>query len=401
MASVSRYTAAATPSGWQPSRRMKILWICGSPVVGGAEHVTLQLAKLWRARDHRVEALCRPDSDLHLTLTSASFAARLAPIGGALNVRAVLAIRRALSEIAPDIALVTTADEWVWSCLAKRRSAPTRLVLVRHMALPLARRVRWLATQRADAVVAVSQPVRQSLLGWLGLPPERIHVIHNPGRLSPCPTVPGPDDRARAREALGLAPTGRWVGFFGGLSMAKGLRDVLSAVSRANLELGPTHLLLCGRRGNEHASGSIADLTRAFQLDGRVHDLGEIDRVESALTAAEVVVMATHSALSEALPATLIEAMACGTSVLAYATGGVPEVIGEDGQAGRLARPDDVQDLGRVLIELLADPATAQRLAANALVRVRDLFDPQRAADQYEQLFFALCESAKLHRGTE
>lgn len=370
---------------------MKILWICGSRIVGGAERVTLQLAALLRARHHSVDALCRPDSAVYAASTRAGLTTHPARLGGSLNFRAVAAIRRALEDIAPDIALVTTADEWVWSCLARRRTHRSRLVLVRHMAVRLNWRVRWLATHRADAVVAVSDAVRQRLIGRIGVPPERIHVIHNPVRFSPRPTVPDSHERARAREALGLPPSGHWVGFFGGLSRAKGVRDVMCAVRRANEQLGRTNLLLCGRPAEGRDGGSVTELTREFGIADRVHYLGEIERVEEALTAVDVVVMATHRKLSEALPATLLEAMACGTPVLGYATGGIVEAIGEDGQAGRLARADDVDDLARVLIDVLAAPTTAQRMAVAALARTRSLFDPQLAADRYVQLFSTLC----------
>ena len=370
---------------------MKVLWICGSRTIGGAERVTLQLAALLRGRGHQVDALCPPGSDLSPALARAGLPTHEARLGGSLNFRAVAAIRRSLEDNVPDIALVTTADEWVWSCLARRRRQHSRLVLVRHMAVRLNWRVRWLATSRADAVVAVSDAVRHSLIGRLGVRPERLYVIHNPVRFSPRATVPDSDERAGAREALALPRGGRWVGFFGGLSRAKGLRDVLCAVGRANREFGSTNLLVCGRTAVGHDGWSIAELTKEFRIQNHVHYLGEIERVEEALTAVDVVVVATHRELSEALPATLLEAMACGTPVLGYATGGIPEAIGADGEAGRLARADDVNDLSRQLIELLADPTGAQRMAAAALARTRSLFDSEQAADRYEQLFLSLC----------
>jgi glycosyltransferase involved in cell wall biosynthesis len=368
---------------------VKILWICGSRILGGAERVTLQLATLLRARDHSVEALCRPEGDVDPALRRAGLATHPARLGGSLSFWAVAAIRSAVDDLVPDIALVSTADEWVWSCLARRRMQRSRLVLVRHMAVPLNWRVRWLAN-RADAVVAVSDAVRRSLLGKVGVRPERIHVVHNPVRFSPRATPPAPQDRVRARAALALPEGGCWVGFFGGLNRAKGLRDVLSAVRRANAQLGATNLLVCGRSDSAQR-WSLSELTQEFGLEGRVHHLGEIERVEEALTAVDVVVLATHSVLSEALPATLLEAMACGTPVLGYATGGIVEAIGEDGQAGRLARADDMDDLARKLIDVLADPTGAQQMAVVALDRTRHLFDPQQAADRYEQLFRTLC----------
>jgi glycosyltransferase involved in cell wall biosynthesis len=79
--------------------------------------------------------------------------------------------------------------------------------------------------------------------------------------------------------------------------------------------------------------------------------------------------------------------MACGTPVLAYATGGIPEIIGADECAGRLVGADDEQALANALIATLADPRGAHQMAAASLTRVRNLFDPQQAAERYMRLF--------------
>jgi glycosyltransferase involved in cell wall biosynthesis len=108
------------------------------------------------------------------------------------------------------------------------------------------------------------------------------------------------------------------------------------------------------------------------------------------MTAADVVVVPTRGALGEAIPLTMLEAMACGTPVCGYDVGGVPEAIGADGEAGRLARPDDPGDLGRVLFEILSTPRGARGIAERALGRLRSEFDPEDAADRYDRLLRSL-----------
>lgn len=361
---------------------MTILWICGARIAGGAERTTARLVSLLRWRGHAIAVACPPDSRVRGLDDLYGIETLDAPLGGAWNLRAWSAIAQLLAARRPDVALVTTADEWVWASLAAR-PASTRLVLVRHMALPLARRVQWLAARRADAVVAVSEAVRDSLRG---VPAARLHVIHTPVRFAPRAAPPSAAERRAARGALGLPLGGRLIGFFGGLDPAKGVDDVARAARAAEQALGETHLLVCGRDGRR----SIADLLAAGARPERLHVRGEIDAVETALTAADLVVMATHRRLSEALPATLLEAMACGTPVAAYATGGMDEVIGADGGAGRLATADDGDDLARVVIEVLRDAAAADRLARAALDRVRQHFDSAHIAEHWETLFAAL-----------
>ena len=366
---------------------MKILWVCGAQVLGGAERAMLQIAELLRERGHAVQALCRWGSAVVPALAASSLPVRPAPLGGPLNFRALCAIAQTFAHVAPDIALVTTSDEWVWSSLAPRQSQ-TRLVFVRHMALPLPAPVRWLATHRADAIVAVSRAVRDALVGT-GFPGDLVRVIYNPVRFPPRADVPTTAERARARATLGLEVTGRWVGFLGGTSARKGVRDVFAAVAQANDKIGSTNLLVCGHR--PRGGCSISGLSREYGLEGKVRDLGEIDDVTTVLTAADAVVVATHRELAEGLSLAAIESMACGTPVIGYATGGIPEAIGADGEAGRLARADDVRDLGRALVEVLVDLSMARQLAANGFTRVRQLFDPQWAVEAYERLFVTLC----------
>jgi glycosyltransferase involved in cell wall biosynthesis len=85
----------------------------------------------------------------------------------------------------------------------------------------------------------------------------------------------------------------------------------------------------------------------------------------------------------------IVEAMACGVPVVATPSGGVREIV-EDGVSGRLVPRGDADGLARVVSELLADRAAADRMAATALAEVVPRFTWDRAAaallDQYRTL---------------
>ena len=367
---------------------MKILWICGSHILGGAERVTIQLLDLLRARGHETTVLCPAGTPLARELAGRGIAMAPAPLGGSFNLRAWRAVVSALRSGASAVALVNTPDEWVWACLARRR-AP-RLVLVRHMALRLPWAVRKLAGRSADAIVAVSNAVRESLVADGVIRPAAVQVIYNPVRFEPRAAPPGADERRAARIALGLPASGHWIGFFGGLDPNKGIGHVLAALAAANQDIGDeTSLLVCGR-GGAADERAFAETRHAASLDGRVHYLGVIDRMREAITAVDAVAIATHSSLAEGLPLAALEAMACGTPVAGYRTGGVSEALGEDDSAGCIVAADDQGALARALIGLLRDQGRANRLALGALARARRMFDPAQAADRYERLFAEL-----------
>ena len=77
--------------------------------------------------------------------------------------------------------------------------------------------------------------------------------------------------------------------------------------------------------------------------------------------------------VSELLGLVALEAMACGTPVIASRVGGLPEVV-QDGVTGFLVPPGDVNALRERVDQLLGDPALAHRLGANAREVVLERF---------------------------
>jgi glycosyltransferase involved in cell wall biosynthesis len=370
---------------------MNILWISGSRIIGGAERVTFQVLGELRHRGHFISALYRDTPKFEQELREAGIRGYPANLGGSLNFVASIAIKRAFSELRPDIALVTTSDEWVWASVIPR--GPTRLVLVRHMALPLPARVRRLANLRADAIVAVSEAVRTSLLRNASINPERLHVIPNPVRFEIRDSVPSSTLRMECRKSLGIPTDGRWSGFFGGTDPQKGIRDVLQAVGRIVDTIGPCNVLVCGRKSDDSHHPTVDELAVEYRVgDGQILYLGAIDAVEHAMMACDAIAIATHQSLSEGSPLTALEAMACGVPVAAYNVGGMAEVLGAGAEGGLLANPDDPNDLARQLGRLLGDHDFAINLAMRGLERMRARFNPKLAADRYESLFRQLVD---------
>jgi starch synthase len=76
-----------------------------------------------------------------------------------------------------------------------------------------------------------------------------------------------------------------------------------------------------------------------------------------------------------------LEAMACGTPVVASRVGGIPEVV-VDGETGWLVEPGDATALGQALREALADPERARRMGEAGRRRVEAHFSWDRIADR-------------------
>jgi glycosyltransferase involved in cell wall biosynthesis len=83
----------------------------------------------------------------------------------------------------------------------------------------------------------------------------------------------------------------------------------------------------------------------------------------------------------------LLSAMGCGRCVV---VNGIPENVDAIGEAGLAFYRNDVDDLARLLRELLANPAWVRRLGAAAQARAREFYDWERITDQHEELFWSV-----------
>ncbi|GAA3030483.1 glycogen synthase [Streptomyces glomeratus] len=215
------------------------------------------------------------------------------------------------------------------------------------------------ATEAADAVIAVSGAMREDILRcYPALDPARVHVVHNGIDTSLYRPDPGTDVLAR----LGLDPNRPYVLFVGRITRQKGVPHLLRAVRHIDPE---AQLVLCA------GAPDTPGIDREFR--GLYAELSGIRQgvhwIPKMLPRPEVIQLLTHAAVFvcpsvyEPLGIVNLEAMACGTAVVASRTGGIPEVV-DDGRTGLLVDVDDdfEEHLARALDAVLADPVAAERM---------------------------------------
>lgn len=221
------------------------------------------------------------------------------------------------------------------------------------------------AIEAADAVIAVSRGMRADILAcYPSLDPDRVRVVHNgiDTRLY------RPDRGTAVLERIGIDPDRPFVLFVGRITRQKGVPHLL----RAARALDPdAQLVLCAGAPDTPEIGAefrelVGELERT--RDG-VHWIPEM------LPRPEVIQLLTHAAVFvcpsvyEPLGIVNLEAMACGTAVVASAVGGIPEVV-DDGSTGLLVpyderRPEAYESgLTEALNRVLDDPESAARMGA-------------------------------------
>jgi alpha-1,3-rhamnosyl/mannosyltransferase len=206
------------------------------------------------------------------------------------------------------------------------------------------------SARRAARVLCVSEDIRRLLLDIVPrLDASAVRVVHEGAPQDMGPTADA-DVISAACARHGVEP-GRFVLFVSSLNPFK-------RPERA--------LLLAGRASEEHAS-RVRSAAHACGMDDDHRILGSVGREElsALLTAARVM---TYPSTVETFGLPPLEAMACGTPVVAADRTSIPEIVGD---AGLLVDPDDVPAYGAALGRALHDETLRAELIAAGRKRIR------------------------------
>jgi glycosyltransferase involved in cell wall biosynthesis len=366
---------------------MKILLLIHSLSLGGAERVTANLANYWVARGWRVTVvtLAARSHDfyeldpmverigLNLAGDSPNMAAALTA-----NARRVLAVRRVLKRVRPDVALAMMTTSSIILALASNGLRLNATIGCEHCHPPqvplggIWERLRSVSYRNLTAVVALTAESRL----WLqrNTSVRRCEVIPNavPYPLpTQAPTCDPRDLLLRNRNALLAA---------GRLEPVKGF-DVLIRVYSMLCRKFPLWDLVILGEGSMHGylEKQIADLG----LTGRAHLAGRVGNVGDWYSSADVFVMSSRS---EGFPNALVEAMACGLPAVSFDCDTGPRDIIRHGVDGLLVPAGDIEALVAALSNMMSDAVFRQACARRAL-DVRERFSTARVAAQWENLF--------------
>lgn len=243
----------------------------------------------------------------------------------------------------------------------------------------------------AAAVIAVSRGMRDDVLRcYPAVDPARVHVIHN----GVDPGLYRPDLDPATLRRYGVDGARPYAIFVGRVTRQKGVAHLLRAARR----LGPDGqlVILAGPADTPEIAAEI----QALVAEAR-QDLHRLVMVEGLLPREDVVHLLTAAtvfvcpSIYEPFGLVNLEAMGCGTAVVASRVGGIPEVV-VDGETGYLVdyapdRTDEFEEqLAERIARLLADPGRAREMGEAGRRRVLDHFSwsviADRTAALYEQV---------------
>jgi glycosyltransferase involved in cell wall biosynthesis len=243
------------------------------------------------------------------------------------------------------------------------------------------RQVESLTASWVAKYVAVSETARQAMVKHLRLPPEKIVTILNAVDLTPFRSPPG--DGSAVRAELGLAPDAVVVGSVGNLLPLKNYANLVRWFQEFAAAFPQVQLVIIGE-GEERQA--LDDLIARRNLGAKVKLVGFRTDIPRVLGAMDIF---AFPSLSEGLPRAVMEAMAAGLPCVVMQVGGNPEAV-EDGQTGYVVAPEDGPGFKEALLRLIQDGALRKKMGAAGKKRAFTLFNPERLAAEYTELYHAV-----------
>jgi D-inositol-3-phosphate glycosyltransferase len=247
------------------------------------------------------------------------------------------------------------------------------------------------AIRESSAIVAASEIEADELMELYGADPDKISIV-------PCgvdPEVFRPQRQIDAREALGREQCERLVLFVGRIEQIKGIHVLLDALGllftrRPDLR-GDVCLVVVGGAldPNDDAPETekledLRSLVHEHRMEDSVDFIGSMDQSRLALWYAAADVCAVPS-LTESFGLVALEAMACGTPVVATRVGGLQTVV-QNGTSGLLVPAGNEHALSEAIERVLMDHRLRMHLAHGARERAES-FTWSRVGDGIEMLY--------------
>jgi glycosyltransferase involved in cell wall biosynthesis len=300
--------------------------------------------------------------------------------------RTALTLRRLLAASGAELVHANGLKAALVAVLATRgRRLPVvwvkhDLTMDRSLARPVARGCRL--------VVGVSQA---AVRVFRGRSRRRVRVV-----LNALPPVAADREQSRrlVRERLGAPQDAPVLGLIGRLYAMKGQHELLELLPDLVRELPQLRVAFAGPDDPAEPDYAILLRERAAELglDGSVTFTGRVDDAAGFAAGCDVVVAPSVPAErgnTESFSLVALEAMWVGTPVVAYAEGGLPEVLGD---CGLLVPPGDRDALMGALLRCLTDPALRERLADCGRERAATGFDLERMRQGFEACWLEALE---------
>jgi glycosyltransferase involved in cell wall biosynthesis len=371
-------------------RRKKILFHTGSLKGGGAQRVIVTLLReLDRERFEGYLVLWEREG-VYFDLLPSDVPVYAFAGGPGSRRHNIAQLGQIIEQVQPDVVMSFLDGANVLALEARllKRSGCSFLISQRNnLSVSLERNYPYSALRRwfkkrymawlypkADHIITLSDGVKTDLMQNFNIPTEMITPIYNPVDLTlikkrSLAAAHYPWPRGQHEVILGV----------GRLIEQKGFSDLIRAFSQVRESVLSKLMIL----GEGVLRSRLEALVASLNLQGDVHMPGFVDNPWAFMRDADLFVLSSHW---EGLGNVIIEAMACGTPVVATDCDFGPREVIQHGKNGILVPVGDVERLAEQILLLLHHPEKREQLAEAGFRRSLD-FNGTRICREYEKVF--------------
>ncbi|MCA1607241.1 MAG: glycosyltransferase, partial [Acidobacteria bacterium] len=312
--------------------------------------------------------------------------------------RVILGLRNRVTTIKPDLIHANSIRAGLVATAATL-GLGTQVIWHLHDLLPrhpLSTWIRLFALFATRArMIAVSEAVGRNFRGRLShLLKNRVSVILNAIDLERFQFDPAA--RRRIRKELRVRETDPLVGIVGQITPRKGQLELMRAFAQARNEIPHTVLLVAGaplfNRDHEYLK-AVERAAVELGIRNNVRLLGARNDIGAVMQALDLLIV---NSAAEPFGLVILEAMACGTPVLAAAVDGIPEII-EHNKNGWLVPARDEGSLAAEMVHLSSRPEVRAQLAERGRRHVNARFSSVRYLTQLQAFYLKCADRAALY----
>jgi glycosyltransferase involved in cell wall biosynthesis len=353
-------------------RSLRILHVDSSRTWRGGQRQVLLLVTGLRRAGHAVVLATPSNGDLSERASIEDVPTRELNAASDLDILAATRLRRLIRETGPDVVHAHDARSHALALLALV-GLSTPLVVTRRVTFRPRGSIKY--GKRVARFIAISHAVREGLVSG-GVDPARIAVVYSgvPAVIAPVPI----DWRVRC----GWPSESVICGLAGAMTREKGLSHIEQIVrALGDSTVARARLVLIGGLATP---GPF----RIGKLEG--FRSGFIRDADNAIAGLDLI---WHPATAEGLGTVLLEAMSLKVPPVAYATGGIPEIV-ENGVSGILIKTGDTQAFASAATRLIENSAARATLAAAGPARASQ-FSAQRMIDETAAVYHSVSSTGK------
>ncbi len=225
-------------------------------------------------------------------------------------------------------------------------------------------RISRLSARFADKIIAISTNTKTDLVKLYKVPAEKIQVI-----LLAAEETFRPENKESARGKIkknfGIQPP--FILYVGQIRVQKNVPRLLDAFKKIKEKGFPHRLVLVGSHNTGSEFYDLASEIEKRGLKDEVIHISNCNRTEDLASFYNAADLFTYLSLYEGFGLPVLEAMACGTAVVASRVASIPEVAGG---AGILINPYNVDEIAQTLYRVLKDNDLRNELIDKGLKRV-------------------------------